>query len=214
MTYDPNQKEKLICVSCRYETDYLGTYAKPPVCPHCKNLLSFKESGPVNLDEVVSTPWVNRFLIVLAVSFLIFAISFMFHHFKTYDYRDLVKEQVRMGEKFYGGSSRSKIAAEWMRMPYTFESYWGHNFHSRTAVMIREEHWYVYRGVHDGQMEVEYIYSDSKGKKGSKLFSLKLTGNTAYLDIPSIPYVRKSAKARLKLIQDSSGSHIRVSEFN
>ena len=214
MSSSSNRKEKLICVRCRYEIDYLGTYAKPPVCPHCKNLLSFKESGAVDLSEAVNDSWINRILSVLAVSFLIFAAGFMLRHFKTYDYRELTKVQVRVGEHFYGGLSRSKIPKEWVRMPYSFDTYWNRNFsNSREDVMITEQHGYAYRGTRGGQMEIEYIYSDSKRKKGGKLLLLRVSGNTAYLDIPPIPYVRKSRGTRLKLVQDSSGTQIRVSEF-
>ena len=210
MDSSPKPKEKLICISCRYETDYLGTYAKPPVCPHCKNLLSFKESGAVSAEEVESIPWVSHLLKLAGVLFLFFAFNLMLRHFHTYDYRSLVMQEARIGEKFYGGKSRSKIAADWLRMPYSFQNYWAHNFHSRTAVMINEEHWYAYKGSRNGQLEVEYFYSDSKGKKSSHIVPLKLAGNTALLDIPAIPYVSKSRRTRLKLVQDSSGSRIRI----
>ncbi len=210
MASHSNPKEKLICISCRYETDYLGTYAKPPACPHCKNLLSFKESGPVRLNESANDSWMNRILLGIAVLFIIFSAGFMLRHFKTFDHRELVENQVRAGENFYGGPSRSKVPKEWLKMPYSFENYWSRKFQSREDAMINEEHWYVYKGTRNGEIELEYRYADSKGKKGEQSFSLKLAGNTAYLDVPAIPYVKKSLKSRLKLVQDPSGNQIRV----
>lgn len=212
MTSD--SKEKLICISCRYETDYLGTYAKPPACPHCKNLLSFKESGSVRLNEDVSSSWINRILIGAAVLFVAGSILVMLKHFQTWDNRELIRDEVRVGDLFYGGPSRSKIPKEWIHMPYSYESYWGHNFHSREDVMINEEHWYAYKGTRNGEIELEYRYQDSKGKKGSKVLSLRLNGNTAYLDVPAIPYVRGSGAKRLQLVQDTSGNRLQISELN
>ena len=207
----PENKEKLICSGCGYETEYLGTYLKPPACPNCKNLLSFKDSASVRPNEAESISVVNWTLKVLAVLFLAGSLLFMSWHFQTYARRALVLEEARFGESFYGGHSRSQISSTWKQMAYSFDVYWGKKFQGRTTMMIQEEHWYIYKGTRRGFMDIEYTYSDSKGKKGNRMLSLRLVGNSASLDIPAIPYAKKSSKIRLKLTADTSGSRIRIS---
>lgn len=207
-------KEKLFCGVCGYETDYIGTYAKPPACPKCKILLSFKDSSPISADEAENVPAAAWTLKILALLFVLGSMLFMFKHFQTYDRRALVLEEARFGESFYGGESRSQIGVDWKRTAYSFDVYWNKKIQSRTTMMVREEHWYTYKGIRNGLMEIEYTYTDSKGKKGSRIISLNLSGNTAYLDVPAIPYVKKSVRSRFKLSADSSGSRVRVSRLN
>lgn len=207
-------KEKLFCGGCGYETDYIGTYAKPPLCPKCKNLLSFKGPGPVTADEIESSPALSLFYKILAVLFLAGSLFFMFRHFQTWDGRAVVRDEVRAGEVFYSGKTKAKIPSDWKRMAYSYDVYWARKFQSRSGIIINEEHSYGYKGSKGTQLEIEYTYSDSLGKKGSRILFLSLKGNTAYLDVPAIPYVRASIPARLKLVKDTSGNRLRIYELN
>ena len=203
--------EQFICYKCNYEISYAEAYAqssKSPRCPHCKDLLSFKNDGAVVDFEY---PVLQNIFLALAIPLILFSIFAMTRHFKTVDGRALIAHEARAGDKFYGGKTRSHVGVALNLMDYSYETYWGGKVHSKAGAMINEEHWYIYGGIEGNQIKVEYLYSNSKGKKGSKLFRIPITQNTAYLDVPAIPYIKKSKPARLKIALQP-GNYIRITE--
>lgn len=201
-----SDKEKLICIKCRYETDYLGTYLKPPVCPTCKNLLSFKESGAVDPEKAGTIPWMNHFLLAVGLILLGASIWLTFRHFETWDARRLLNPRVKVGEEFFAGRSKSKISMESLRLPFNYEGYFKNPQRGRYFTVVKETHRYSYKGTQNGQILVDYKYENSKDKKGAASFSLRMNGNAAFLDIPPIPYVKNTRVTRLKLTPGPTGN--------
>lgn len=204
-------REKLVCAQCRYETDYQGTYRKPPACPHCKNLLSFKDSLESVYEEEI--PFLNKLFWLIAAGGLFAGIWLVGQHFKTWEDLSVVSETVRVNEVFYGGKSRSRIPVTIESAPYSYQAYWTAQpdqkpVSTRTAgraagrysnIMAGEKHEYLYQGLKSGQVYVQYVYTGRKGRTGTKLFMLPFKQNAAILQIPANPHVKKSKPASIRI---------------
>ncbi len=193
-----SKKETLICSGCGYEEVYRGTYQKPPACPRCLNLLSFKDSLDTDYEEEI--PFLNKILAGAAVLLVISATVIFLNFFKTSDNRGVLAGEARVNQIFFGGKAHAKIPVEFSADNYSYERYWAGNYRGKVGKMVHEDHRYIFQGLSNGKIQVQYNYTASGGRKGSRLFLLPVVNNQAVLEIPAIPYIKRSYPHQVTLI--------------